>query len=145
MITEIKIKLDEGAYEPIRAIETDGGLDLRTPHDVTVPKRGSAKIDTGTHIEIPPDTVGIIEPKSGLNFNHDLISFGTIDHGYMGSIRVKLYNLGDEDYTFKAGDKITQLVIKKIVIPKIRIVNTVEELYDGYTERGNGGFGSTGR
>ena len=136
----MKIKLDKGAYEPIRGHEEDAGLDLRTPIDVTVPKGGSVAIDTLTAVEIPPNHYGKLESKSGLNVKHGVVSLGgVIDCGYDASIVVKLYNLGDEDYHFKAGDKIVQLLI----IPcHISPVEVVDEIYSG--ERGSNGFGSTG-
>lgn len=142
----MKIMLDDGAFAPVRAHETDAGLDLRTPIEVTVPARGSAVIDTGIHVEIPSTGVnglvhvGLLKSKSGLNVKHGIVSEGVIDAGYTGSIRVKLYNHSDTDYTFAAGDKITQLVIIPVHIPKLELVNSLEK-----TERGDGGFGSTGR
>ena len=160
---EIKVKLDEGAICPTRAHEADAGLDLYTPHDVTVPKAdlyvtkdlerkkglnwvdggvriGSATIDTGVHVQIHKNHVGYIKSKSGLMVNHGLTADGTIDSGYTGSICVKLFNNTAEDYTFNAGDKIAQLVIHPIITPKPVVVDELED-----TERGTGGFGSTGR
>ena len=144
----MRIVMDDGAFAPVRAHDTDAGLDLRTPTDVTVPARGSAIIDTGIHVEIPTGGVygnmggfvGFLKSKSGLNVNHGIVSEGVIDAGYTGSIRVKLYNHSDKDYTFKAGDKITQLVIVPCITPDPTLVSKLDE-----TERGNGGFGSTGR
>lgn len=137
----MKIKLEEWAQMPSRGHSTDAGLDLRTPIDVTVPARGSAKIDTGVHVEIYHGLVGMLKSKSGLNVNKNITSEGVIDAGYTGSIVAKLYNHGDTDVHFKAGDKITQLVIMPVYIPhEIKIVDDLEE-----TERGDGGFGSTGR
>ncbi len=142
----MKIKIDEGAFAPVRGHTTDGGLDLRTPRDVIVPAGGSAVIDTGTHAEIKAGLVGILMSKSGLNVKHNLTSTGVIDAGYCGSIVAKLYNHGDKDYHFKAGDKITQLVIFPVYIPsELEIVESVDELYGGATERGSDGFGSTGK
>ena len=135
----MKVKLD-GAFVPERAHATDAGLDLRTPVDAVVPARGSVVIDTGVHVQLPHGTRGDIVSKSGLNVKHDIISTGLIDEGYTGSIMVKLYNLGDTDYAFKAGDKISQLVVSECLYP---LVNVVTEINGG--ERGNGGFGSTGR
>lgn len=132
--------LDKGAYMPVRAHKTDAGLDLRTPIDVVVPAKGSAVIDTGVHVELPKKTTGFLKSKSGLNVKYGITSEGVIDVGYTGSIRVKLYNHGKEDYMFLAGDKISQLVILPIVIPKrLEVVESFKK-----TERGNGGFGSTG-
>jgi dUTP pyrophosphatase len=135
-----KIVLDDGAFAPLRAHNTDAGLDLRTPISVTVPAGGSVVIDTGIHIEIPRGYVGFLKSKSGLNVNHGIVSEGVIDAGYTGSIRVKLYNLSDVAFDFLAGDKVTQLVILPVITPKLELVKSLAE-----TERGDGGFGSTGR
>lgn len=136
----MKIKLDNGAYMPIRAHDTDAGLDLRSPIFVVVPARGSATIDTGVHIELPQSTTGFLKSKSGLNVNHGLTSEGVIDVGYTGSIRVKLYNFSDKDYEVKKGDKISQLVILPVMFPILELVSELED-----TERGDNGFGSSGR
>jgi dUTP pyrophosphatase len=136
----MKVKLEEWAYMPERAYATDAGADLRTPHDVILLPRGSAVIDTGVHIELPPNTVGMLKSKSGLNVKHGITSEGVIDVGYTGSIRVKLYNLSDKPYEFKRGDKISQLVVMPILTPTFEQVDEFEA-----TERGDGGFGSTGR
>lgn len=136
----MRIKLDEGAFAPIRAHKTDAGMDLLSPIEITVHAGGSAVIDTGVHIELPHGTVGMLKSKSGLNVKHDIVSEGVIDEGYDGSVCVKLYNHGERNYQVKRGDKITQLVVIECLYPDIEIV---DEIHGG--ERGNGGFGSTGR
>lgn len=136
----MRIKLDEKAIMPTRAHETDAGLDLYSPKDATIPPKGSVCIDTGVHIELSPYTVGMVKSKSGLNVKHGIQSEGVIDVGYTGSIRVKLYNHSNEYYTINAGDKISQLVILPILTPDLELVDELDE-----TERGDGGFGSTGR
>lgn len=136
----MNIILDSGAFKPEFAHKTDAGADLRSPVYAVVPARGNTVIDTGVHVEIPEGYVGILKSKSGLNVKHDLIGTGTIDSGYSGSIRVKLYNLGDTDYQVFRGDKIIQLVIMPCVYCKF---TEVEQFAD--SERGTGGFGSTGR
>ena len=136
----MKIKLEKWAYMPTRAHETDAGADLRTPHDVIVMPHSSAVVDTGVAIELPINTVGMVKSKSGLNVKHGITSEGVIDVGYTGNIVVKLYNHSDKPYGFKAGDKISQLVIMPILTPSFVQVDELED-----TERGNGGFGSTGR
>lgn len=136
----MKIKLDEGAKMPTRAHSTDAGLDLYATRTQIVPAKESAKFDTGVHIELPPNTVGMLKSKSGLNVNHGITSEGVIDVGYTGSIVAKLYNNSGYDYTVHAGDKITQLVIMPILTPELELVDDLES-----TERGEGGFGSTGR
>lgn len=137
---KIKIKLEKWAYMPTRAHEHDAGCDLRTPHDVIIMPHSSAVVDTGVAIELPLNTVGMIKSKSGLNVRSGLLSEGVIDVGYTGSIVVKLYNHSDKPYGFKAGDKITQLVIMPILTPTFELVDEFEE-----TERGSNGFGSSGR
>lgn len=136
----MRIKLDEDALMPIRAFETDAGLDLLSTKTVIVNPNGSAIIDTGVHIELPMGTVGMLKSKSGLNVKYGITSEGVIDVGYTGSIKVKLYNHSREPYTVNRGDKISQLVILPIITPALEVVDELAE-----TERGNGGFGSTGR
>ena len=148
----MKIMLDEGAILPTRAHPWDAGLDLYTPRDVIVPRSecgnyglfdvnvGSATVAIGVHIEIPEGYVGFIKSKSGLNVLHGLTAEGVIDAHYTGSIRVKLYNHTSNNFKFKKGDKIAQLVILKCELPELEIVDHLEE-----TDRGDGGFGSTGR
>ena len=110
----MRIKLDEGAFEPTRGYATDAGMDLLTPVDVTIPKGGSATIDTGVHVQLPRNTFGKLESKSGLNVKHSVVCLGgVIDESYRGSIAVKLYNFGDEDYTFKRGPPVVLTQIKK--------------------------------
>lgn len=137
---KIKVKLDAGAYMPTRAHSTDAGFDLYAMEDAFIPHKDSHIFDTGVHIEIPRGCVGFLKSKSGLNVKHGITSEGVIDSGYTGSIRAKLYNNDYGDYIVHKGDKITQLVILPILTPDIELVDELEE-----TERGNGGFGSTGR
>lgn len=138
---KIKVKLDEGAFAPESAHVEDAGYDLRTPNDVYIPGGGFAIIDTGVHMEIPKGYVGFLKSKSGLNVRDHLTGEGVIDAGYTGSIVVKLYrhaNTGSK--VFQRGDKIIQIVLLPIIKPDIEIVDSLED-----TERGDNGFGSTGR
>lgn len=136
----MKIKLDKGAHMPTRAHSTDAGLDIYAREDQIVPAKESAKFDTGVHIELPVGTVGMLKSKSGLNVKYGITSEGVIDVGYTGSIVVKLYNNSGFDYRVKAGDKISQLVIIPILTPSLELVDTLDD-----TERGDNGFGSSGR
>lgn len=136
----MEIILDDGAYMPSRGHRTDAGLDLRTPKAVTVPAYGNATVDTGVHVELPHGHAGLLVSKSGLNVRHSITSTGLIDEEYTGSIVVKLYNHGAEDYEFKAGDKITQLVVFPVVCEPVKQVSCFIR-----TDRGDNGFGSTGR
>ena len=146
---KIKVKLDKGAIMPIRAHETDAGYDIFAREDFVVYRStekkqrvnvGYAIHDTGVHIEIPNGYVGFLKSKSGLNVKRGLTSEGVIDSGYTGSIVVKLYNHTSHAYKVHKGDKITQLVLLPIFTPELKQVDTLDE-----TERGDGGFGSTGR
>lgn len=138
----MKIKLDPGAYLPARAHATDAGLDLKCRENARLLPGESITFDTGVHIQLPPGTFGKIESRSGLNVKCGVVSCGgVIDEGYTGSIAVKLYNFGKECVDFKEGDKIAQLVIIPYYIaPAMELVSSLEQ-----TERGNAGFGSTGR
>lgn len=136
----MKIKLDPWAIMPTRAHDTDAGLDLYAERDAIVWPGEPAIFDTGVHIQLPPNTAGMLKSKSGLNVNHNITSEGVIDVGYTGSICVKLYNHGKESYIVRRGDKISQLVIVPVVIPPITVVDELEK-----SERGDNGFGSTGR
>lgn len=137
----IKIVLDNGAFIPERAHEADAGYDLKTPFDTVIRPGGSAIIDTGVHIAIPMGYFGKIESKSGLNVNNGIVSCGgVIDSGYTGSIRVKLYNFGRLPYTFRIGEKIAQLIIQPCILPELIITDKLAK-----TDRGNKGFGSTGK
>lgn len=136
----MNIQLDKQALMPVRAHNMDAGLDLISPVDMVIPERGSVTVDTGVHIELPPNTAGFLKSKSGLNVKYGVTSEGVIDVGYTGSIAVKLYNHSGMDYTVRRGDKISQLVVVKIDTPDLVLVDKLAD-----TERGNGGFGSTGR
>lgn len=140
----MRYALDEGAFAPVIGhIKEDAGIDLRTPVDVVIPAGGSAVIDTGVHVELPPNTFGKLESKSGLNVKHSVVCLGgVIDEGYTGSIATRIYNLGNEDYTFYAGDKVVQMVIQPVIY-----VNGLEEVssISIKSARGSNGYGSTGR
>ena len=135
----VNVALDDGAYPLERAHPTDAGADIRTPADVEVPAHGSMVIRTGVHVELPGGCAGVIQPKSGLNVKHDILSFGLIDEGYTGEVVVKLYNLGDTPCLLSRGSKVSQLVIQEVAYCGFRVV---ESIAGG--PRADGGFGSTG-
>ncbi|MBQ4347360.1 MAG: dUTP diphosphatase [Firmicutes bacterium] len=139
-VERVKIKLDVGARIPIRAHDTDAGYDLCAREDEVIFGGDSKIFDTGVHVQLPKGTAGVLVSKSGLNVNHDITSTGLIDEGYTGSIRVKLYNHGRKPYKVNAGDKISQLVIIPVHTPPLEVVGHLEE-----TERGDNGFGSSGK
>ena len=137
---KLKIVLDPGAKMPTRAHELDAGYDIYSREDAVIFQNASGKFDTGVHMEIPAGYVGFLKSKSGLNVKSGIQSEGVIDAGYTGSICVKLYNHGSKAVEIKKGQKISQLVILPIITPKLEQVDSLEE-----TERGNGGFGSSGK
>lgn len=136
----MRIMLDKGAKMPTRAHTYDAGLDLYSMEDGYIRCNSSLTFDTGVHVEIPENCVGFIKSKSGLMVNHGILTDGTIDCGYTGSIKVKLFNHGGSKYEVKKGDKIAQIVIVPCLLPELELVDKLEE-----TDRGDGGFGSTGR
>lgn len=138
---DLEIKLDKGAFMPTRAHETDAGLDIRAKEDKIILARHSAIFNTGVHIKLPPNTAGILISKSGLNVKNDITSTGLIDEGYSGEIVVKLYNNGYQSYKVHAGDKISQLVVVPVLYCKLKAVSKLRQ----HSERGDKGFGSTGK
>lgn len=137
----MKVILDKNAIMPQKAHKTDAGFDLFSREKKTVPAGGSAIYDTGVHIQLPNDTVGMLKSKSGLNVKYGITSEGVIDAGYTGSIIVKLYNDSDTDYIVERGDKITQLVVLPLAyVGELEIADHFEE-----TERGTGCLGSSGK
>lgn len=140
----IDVRLDSGAVMPKKAHESDAGFDLYMPKDVecrVLRARDSLTIDTGVHMMIPTGYVGMIKSKSGLNVKSGIRSEGVVDAGYSGSIVVKLYNDSGVPYEFKSGEKISQIVILPVPEVELRLV----EFFSEETERGDSGFGSSGR
>ena len=137
----MRVIVDEGAFPPVRAHSTDAGLDLRARTGTMIQAGGSAIIGTGTHIQLPKGCCGLLVSKSGLNTVNGITSTGLIDEGYTGEIMVKLYNHSDKKYMVEAGDKISQLVVIPVRYEQIEVV----EAFEGDSERGKNGFGSTGR
>lgn len=134
----MKVTLDPGAYMPTRAHELDAGLDLYSREDAIIYAGDSWTFDTGVHMAIEPGWVGDVKSKSGMMMN-GIITDGTVDAGYTGSIRVKLFNLSRCAVSIVRGQKIAQLVIKRIATPELELVDRLDD-----TERGANGFGSSG-
>lgn len=145
----MKVKLDrytDGngmtrvAQCPSRAHGTDAGLDLYAMHGGLVRAHQAATFHTGVHVELPTGTARILMPKSGMMTHHDLLTFGIVDQGYDGEILVHIFNLGSEDYTVRAGDKISQMLVVPVLYEPVEVVDHIEA-----GERGSNGFGSTGK
>lgn len=136
----MRIKLDQGAVMPSRAHEHDAGLDLYAAETAYIAPHSWVAVSTGVHAEIPKGFVGLLTSKSGLMAKHGLTCRGTIDAGYTGTIKAVVFNHSDQVYKVTAGDKVTQMVILPIITPELELVDVLEQ-----TERGSGGFGSTGK
>lgn len=118
----------------------DAGRDIQSKEDKIVPANGRALISTGLYIAIPKGYVGLIWSRSGLSYKHGIqVGAGCIDATYRGEIKVLLYNFSDSVFEVKAGDRIAQLLIIQVSLEPLQEVDNLPE-----TERGEGGFGSTG-
>ncbi|MBI5202881.1 MAG: dUTP diphosphatase [Elusimicrobia bacterium] len=134
------LKLHRDATLPTRAHPDDAGLDLYSLEEVALePGRGS-HVKTGVAVELPPQTVGLIADRSSMARRGLKTAGGVIDAGYRGEIGVLLWNISPEAHTIKRGDRIAQLLVVSVHTPAVREVVTLNR-----TERGEGGFGSTGR
>lgn len=134
----MKVKLDPGALMPTRAHDTDAGLDLYAMETATIPPRGIISMNTGVHVAIPEGYCGLLTSKSGL-MSMGVTSRGTIDCGFTGAIQAVLFNHRKTEVKIQKYQKITQMVIVPILTPDLELVDSLED-----TERGSGGFGSTG-
>ncbi|WP_353564437.1 dUTP diphosphatase [Longimonas sp.] len=136
----------EGLPLPEHATEQSAGADLRAaiPNDspITLASGERTLVPTGLQIALPPDCEGQVRPRSGLAVRHGVTVInapGTIDADYRGEVKVALVNIGQEPFTVERGMRIAQLVVARYE----RIDWTPAETLDA-TERGEGGFGSTG-
>lgn len=136
-------RLDERAILPTRAYSHDAGLDLYALEDAELPPGERISVPTGIAVEIPTGHAGLVLPRSGLARRHGIAlanAPGLIDAGYRGEVRVLLLNTDrTRAFVLAAGDRIAQLVVVKVQLPE---VVEVPELAD--SERGAGGFGSSG-
>ena len=137
-------RLDPGVALPAAANPGDAGLDLRSTVDATIKPGERQVVGTGIAAAIPGGYAGFVQPRSGMAARHGLgvvNSPGLIDSGYRGEIKVVLINLDpSEAIVIARGDRIAQLVV--LPVPAV-VVDEVEDLPG--SERGGGGFGSTGR
>ena len=148
---ELKIKplsplLGKEIEYPAYATDGSAGMDLRACIDapVTIPAGERGLIPTGLAIALPgPEWVALVYARSGLAIKHGLSPahcVGVIDSDYRGQVHVGLHNLSGEPYTVQPGDRVAQLVIMPVAQANITVTDTLDD-----TERGAGGFGSTGR
>lgn len=147
MLSKVEVKLlTKTAKLPVRATEGSAGYDLRA--DIPAPmviRRGETKsVPTGIAIALPSkDFVAVVCARSGLAVRHGIAlanGVGIIDSDYRGEIKVGLFNRGSADFEIAPGERIAQLLIMPVETPELIPVENISE-----TERGDGGFGSTGR
>jgi len=141
MLTIKVKKLDPTLPDLRHAKHMDAGIDLYARERTVLTPGVSCAIPTGIALEIPEGHVGLIWDKSGLSVRHVLKTLGgVIDAGYRGEVLVGMINLSDKEYMFEAGDKVAQILFQKIEHPSIEFVDELSE-----TERGDSGFGSSGK
>ena len=136
------LRTDPAAQLPTYAHPGDAGMDVRSVEDVTLEPGARALVRTGLVLMLPPDAEAQVRPRSGLALKHGvtvLNSPGTIDAGYRGEVGVILVNLGAEPFVVEKGMKIAQIVVSPVAQAEVVEVTSVDE-----TDRGAGGFGSTG-
>ncbi len=136
-------RLDSAARLPVRAHDDDAGYDLHALEGARLEPGARAKLRTGIAIELSPGHAGLVLPRSGLAARHGIALVnapGLIDAGYRGELQVLLLNT-DRDHAFEiaAGDRIAQLVIVAVAAPEVVEVDALAA-----SERGEGGFGSSG-
>ena len=135
-------KVHPDAVLPSYAHPSDAGMDVRSVEDLTIAPGKRALVHTGLVMLLPPMYEAQVRPRSGLALKSGVTVLntpGTIDSGYRGEVGVILANFGDADFHVRKGDKIAQIVIAPVTQPEIVETTEVDE-----TDRGSGGFGSTG-
>ena len=142
---QIKIQMSEncGDLFPAKAHADDAAFDLRSRENMVLPVGKSTLVPTGVFMELPVGYEAQVRPRSGLALKHNLTltnSPGTIDAGYRGEVGVIMFNHGPEEFSISRGDRIAQMVICKL--PDVELC-PAEEL--SASDRGEGGFGSTGK
>lgn len=136
------VKLREGAHIPQKAHEDDAGFDLYASEDFLLKAHSFGCVPTAISMELPRGTEAQVRPRSGLSARHGITVLnapGTIDAGYRGEVKVILINHGDNDFEITAGMRIAQLVISSVINASFVEVSSLDR-----SDRGEGGFGSSG-
>lgn len=140
---ELPMTLDEDAQVPSYAHDSDAAADMYATEDIMIPAHfHGVPVGTGVHIQLPEGWVAMLFPRSSIGAKTPLRlsnSVGIIDSGYRGEIRALYDNIGDEPYQIHKGDRIAQLMVMPSYRFKAQVVDTLEN-----SDRGEGGFGSTG-
>ncbi|CAI2313936.1 unnamed protein product [Caenorhabditis sp. 36 PRJEB53466] len=134
-------KLNENAQMPTYGSAAAAGADLYSAEDVVVPARGKFCVSTGLQLELPFGYYGRVAPRSGLAAKHFIdVGAGVVDSDYRGELKVLLFNFNDTAFEVKKGDRIAQLICERIAHCTYEEADDLEN-----TDRGAGGFGSTGK
>ncbi|XP_050395438.2 deoxyuridine 5'-triphosphate nucleotidohydrolase isoform X1 [Patella vulgata] len=134
-------KLTKNALTPTRGSKLAAGYDLYSAYNVTVPSKGKAVVKTDIQIALPDGCYGRVAPRSGLAVKHFIdVGAGVIDQDYRGNVGVVMFNFSDTDFQVNEGDRIAQLICERIYIPELQEQTSLDD-----TDRGSGGFGSTGK
>ena len=133
-------KITESATIPTKATHDDAGWDLYSTEEVTIPKGVTVLVSTGISMAIPPGYVGLIWDRSSMGVKGIHRHAGVIDSGYRGHIKVCLHNGSEEVYHIKRGDRIAQMIIQQAPAFELKQVDSLDD-----SERGDGGFGSSGK
>lgn len=145
-LDELQVRLlHPAARPPVRTRAGDAAFDLRCTAGFSLWPREHATVPTGVAIALPAGVAGLVTPRSGLASRHGISlvnSPGLIDPNYRGEIRIVLVNLGEARFEARAGDRIAQLLLVPFVTPDVTVV---DELPPSPDDRGEHGFGSSGR
>ena len=134
------------ATVPTQGSKFSAGLDLYAFQDTTIPPWERKLIDTGLEVDhIDSEHYLRIAPRSGLAVKSIDVGAGVIDSDYRGKIKVVLINSSNREYNVSKGDRIAQAIMERITVLDCIYVNNVKHAYTHETERGSGGFGSTGK
>jgi dUTP pyrophosphatase len=132
-------KLCDNATLPNRQHADDAGYDLTCINDVTIEPNGKCIVSTGIALTVPQGTYGQIAPRSGLSTRGIFVNAGVIDRGYTGEVKILLFNFSEDTICLESGSRVAQLLVKRIDLPSVVEVDDLDE-----SQRGEGGFGSTG-
>ena len=139
-MTTLKVKrFHEDAVLPKRANAEDAGYDLSSVEDVVIPAGSWKLVSTGIGFTVPEGTYGRVAPRSGLSTKGLHVGAGVVDRGYTNVVKVLLFNHASTDFEVKKGDRIAQLILEKIIQCPVEEVAELD-----VSDRGLGGFGSTG-
>ncbi|XP_005100347.1 deoxyuridine 5'-triphosphate nucleotidohydrolase [Aplysia californica] len=134
-------KMTNQATTPTRGSALAAGYDLYSAYEYKIPARGKQIVKTDIQIALPDGCYGRVAPRSGLAAKHFIdVGAGVIDQDYRGNVGVVMFNFSEEEFVVNKGDRIAQLICERIYLPQLEELPSLDS-----TERGSGGYGSTGK